>query len=229
MHVLDVGCGSGAIAAGIARVVGPGGLVVGIDRDEDLIGKARGQFGELSNLRFQRGDASDMRFHQEFHVVTAARTLQWIAEPARVLDRMREATVSGGLIVVLDYNHVRNRWQPDPPDSFREFYRSFLEWRSAHGWDNELADKLEALLCGCGLQEVEAFDESEVVTRGDANFSDASRLWAYVVETLGPAVVAEGYLAEGTRAAAEREMEVWCRTRLVRQTLALRAARGRVA
>src|SRR5258708_14182017 len=33
MNVLDVGCGTGAITADIAKAVGPDGMAVGIDRD----------------------------------------------------------------------------------------------------------------------------------------------------------------------------------------------------
>lgn len=56
MSVLDVGCGTGAITKGIAEAVGPNGTVVGVDRDQGLIARARAHCHLLSNLRFEEGE-----------------------------------------------------------------------------------------------------------------------------------------------------------------------------
>ena len=42
LSVLDVGCGTGAITKGIAEAVGPGCLVVGVDRDPAHVDRAGG-------------------------------------------------------------------------------------------------------------------------------------------------------------------------------------------
>jgi len=72
----------------------------------------------LPNLRFEYGDVTTLTFGREFDIVTAARTLQWIAEPALAISRMKQASKSSGVLVVLDYNHTRNEWEPDPPGEF---------------------------------------------------------------------------------------------------------------
>src|SRR3954470_20006536 len=59
MFVLDVGCGAGAITAGIARAVAPGGCAVGVDRDESLLDAAR---QEHPGIRFENADALSMEF-----------------------------------------------------------------------------------------------------------------------------------------------------------------------
>src|SRR5215467_3542294 len=82
LSVLDVGCGTGAITAGAAKAVGPHGYVVGIDRDEVLLEVARTEHAKVPNLRFEYGDVTTLTFCAQFDVVSAARTLQWIAEPA---------------------------------------------------------------------------------------------------------------------------------------------------
>src|SRR5215472_14154332 len=53
MLVLDVWCGTGAITKGIAGVVGPTGRVLGIDRDQGLIARARTHCRLLTNLGFE--------------------------------------------------------------------------------------------------------------------------------------------------------------------------------
>jgi ubiquinone/menaquinone biosynthesis C-methylase UbiE len=82
LSVIDVGCGSGAITAGIARAVGPHGSVLGIDRDPALLELARTEHALLPNLQLECGDATTLQVEAQFDIVTAARTLQWTAEPA---------------------------------------------------------------------------------------------------------------------------------------------------
>ncbi|HJW69200.1 MAG TPA: methyltransferase domain-containing protein, partial [Candidatus Binatia bacterium] len=79
MRVLDVGCGTGAITSGIARVVGPSGLAVGIDRDPGLLRLARQQHANLASLRFEERDVFDLRPDPVFDIVTAARVVSFHA------------------------------------------------------------------------------------------------------------------------------------------------------
>src|SRR3954451_24067218 len=83
MDILDVGCGTGAITADIARAVGPDGTAVGIDRDDANLAVAVQQYGGVENLRFEGADilTAGERFNNRFDIVTAARTIQWISEP----------------------------------------------------------------------------------------------------------------------------------------------------
>ncbi len=94
MSVLDVGCGTGAITADIARVVGPDGRVVGLDRHESLLVVARGAHA-LPNLRFAHGDILNFAFAESFDIATAARALQWINPPELAISRMRQAAALG--------------------------------------------------------------------------------------------------------------------------------------
>jgi SAM-dependent methyltransferase len=110
--VLDIGCGTAAITAGAAKAVGPHGHVIGIDRDEVLLEIARTEHASIPNLRFEYGDATTLTSCEEFDIVTAARTLQWIAEPTLAISKMKQAAKPSGVLVVLDYNHTSNEWEP---------------------------------------------------------------------------------------------------------------------
>ncbi len=137
MSVLDVGCGTGAITSGIAKAVGPDGRAVGLDRDAGLVELARNAHAGIANLTFEPGDATNLRFNAEFDIVTGARILQWIAAPEQAVQSMKRATKPGGVVVVLDYNHMHNAWEPEPPREFRRFYEAFLaRWRQANDWDS---------------------------------------------------------------------------------------------
>src|SRR4051794_30712082 len=80
MAVLDVGCGTGAITAGIARAVEPGGRVVGVDRDAALLDVARREHASLHNLSWENLDAVELSYDACFDIATAARALQWMAD-----------------------------------------------------------------------------------------------------------------------------------------------------
>lgn len=62
-RVLDLGCGGGATSLEIARMVGPGGSVTGIDISPDLIAKARARADAeaVRNLTFECVDAAIYR------------------------------------------------------------------------------------------------------------------------------------------------------------------------
>ena len=55
--VLDMGCGTGHVSKHIADIVGPDGLVVGVDPDAERIKIAKGNYETVSNLQFYVGDS----------------------------------------------------------------------------------------------------------------------------------------------------------------------------
>ncbi len=228
LSVLDVGCGIGAITAGIARAVGPDGYVVGLDRDEGHLGFARQEHRGLANLTFERGDATSLPFRAQFDIVTAARTLQWISEPERALLSMKLAAKPAGLLVVLDYSHETNEWLPEPPPEFQLFYRAFLAWRCANGWDNALAAHLPAMCRNTELTGVEFHSQNEITERGDADFTERSGIWTEVIDAVGDQIAAAGFCAPAEVAQARHRYSAWTGTELRRQTLSLGAVVARL-
>src|SRR5438876_8191642 len=61
-RVLDLGSGVGDVAMLAARIVGPSGEVVGIERDPKSIAKARARVAEvgLDNVSFTQSDVSEI-------------------------------------------------------------------------------------------------------------------------------------------------------------------------
>lgn len=228
MSVLDVGCGTGAITAGIAAAVGPEGSVVGLDKDGSLIAIAREQHASVPNLRFEVGDVLTAPLEGAFDIVTAARALQWMHDPALALARMAAAAKRpGGAVVVLDYNHASSSWHPDPPPAFRQFYDAFLRWREAKGWINQMGDALPSLFRGAGLREIESSVEDEVTERGDPDWRENGAVMLHVVDTIGHNIVSDRFATEADRVAAAGAFQVWIDESMRRQTLCLRAVVGR--
>jgi SAM-dependent methyltransferase len=178
-------------------------------------------------LQFQQGDATTMNFQGQFDILTAARVLQWIAAPAMAISRMKDAAKPGGMLVVLDYNHASNLWDPDPPSAFRQFYAAFLAWRSANQWDNEMAGHLPDLLRHAGLTAVESHLQDEVVERGDPEFSERTAIWLQVIEGVGEQIATAGFSTVSELQSARDAYAGWVRSELRKQTLVLRAVTGR--
>jgi SAM-dependent methyltransferase len=228
MSVLDVGCGTGAITAGIAAKIAPDGQALGVDRDETLLAGAMQEHQSVRNLMFEKHDVLCLPFESRFDVVTAARTLQWISQPDAAIKRMKAAAKPGGWVVVLDYNHANNSWAPEPPLEFRRFYQAFLDWRTANDWDNRIADHLPDLFQSAGLKSVQTFLDAETVLRGDPEFLASAAMWSHVIQSIGATIVAAGFLDHRDLLAAEECYEPWAQSRLQRQSLSMRTVIGTV-
>jgi ubiquinone/menaquinone biosynthesis C-methylase UbiE len=227
LRVLDVGCGSGSITAGIARAVQPGGEAVGLDRDGALIERGRTLFGSIPGLRLRSGSVLELDEPSAYDVVAAARALQWIPEADAALARMVATARPGGLVVVLDYDHADLDWRPAPPVSVRRFYDAFLAWRASGGLDNRMGSSLPDRFARAGLEAIRSLPADETSSRGDARFAGDLRIWAVVIADIGPAIVRAGHLADASWSDAVRDYETWSREQAEHQRMVLRAVTGR--
>ena len=226
MSVLDVGCGTGAITRGIADAVGSEALVVGIDVTAGFIEEATRRHAGVRHLTFALADVYTFATERRFDVVTTARVLQWLNRPDAAVRAMTSLARPGGRVVVLDYSHEKIAWDPTPPASMRRFYAAFLAWRAEAGMDNLVADHLEPMLEGAGLEAIHVSAQHETAERGDPDFARRAGIWADVAATRGHQMVADGAVDEPTRAAAEREYREWVATKAERQTMYLLAVDG---
>jgi SAM-dependent methyltransferase len=182
----------------------------------------------IPNLRFECGDVTTLTFREQFDIVSAARTLQWIADPALAVSKMKQAAKPSGVLVVLDYNHTSNHWLPDPPSEFELFYNAFLAWRHANRWDNEMADHLPELFRSVGLVEVKSQVQDEIVERGGPAFAEQAALWSQVIENVGVQLATAGFCTKRQLEEARESYDSWTKAALLKQTLAMRAVTGLV-
>lgn len=229
MSVLDVGCGSGAITNGIALIVGGKGKVVGVDVNSHLINEAREHIKNLElyeHLIFEVADIFALPYSNEFDVVTSARVMQWLACPKKALDQIIQAAKPGGTIIILDYNHEKIKWQPEPPLAFRHFYNQFLNWRKNAGMENAIANQLKDMFIEAGLTDIRVSVQSETTSREDADFNEKIGIWAEVAATRGRQMVEDGYVTEAEREEAEKQYREWVTSAAESQTMYLLAVEG---
>jgi len=97
-HALDVGCGAGALALGLAPLVRE---VVGVDRVPELLALARER--APANARFVEGDAVALPFGDgSFDLAGTLRTLHHVPRPELVIAELARVTRAGGRVLVID-------------------------------------------------------------------------------------------------------------------------------
>lgn len=130
MRVLDLGCGDGTTALPAAE---RGADVLGVDIAANLVaaGRARAKAAGLGNLRFEEGDASDLREIEDgrFDLVVSIFGAMFAPKPFDVAREMVRVTKPGGRVVmgnwipgdptlVAQVLKISAAYTPPPPDGF---------------------------------------------------------------------------------------------------------------
>jgi len=93
-RILDVGCGTGELAAKIAEA---GAIVTGIDASASMIEAAAAAF---PSARFRVMDAAALTFEAEFDAVFSNAALHWVKRAAEGAAGMARALKPGGRLVL---------------------------------------------------------------------------------------------------------------------------------
>src|SRR6266481_1788176 len=99
-RVLDLGSGVGDVAMLGARLVGPSGEVVGIERDPRSLDRARARVAEagLHNVSFIQSDVSQITASKPFDAVVGRFILMWLPDPTSVLRQLSLVVRPGGVV-----------------------------------------------------------------------------------------------------------------------------------
>jgi ubiquinone/menaquinone biosynthesis C-methylase UbiE len=101
-RLLDIGCGVGDDARELARLAGPTGRVLGIDRSAAMVEEARRRTTDHAlPVRFVVQEVSRMKLPPaSFDGCRADRVFQHIADPSAALKNIRRALRPGGRLVI---------------------------------------------------------------------------------------------------------------------------------
>src|SRR5215467_8277957 len=86
-RVLDLGSGLGDVSMAVARLVGPSGEVVGIERDPNSISRGKERVAEVGfrNVSFTQADVTDLPGDEPFDAVVGRFILMFLPDPVSVL------------------------------------------------------------------------------------------------------------------------------------------------
>jgi 2-polyprenyl-3-methyl-5-hydroxy-6-metoxy-1,4-benzoquinol methylase len=125
MHVLDLGTGAGDVALLAARMVGPTGRVLGVDRATEAVETAwrRSAAAGSAPVSFEVADLAELAIGAHFDVVVGRLVLAYVADPVHVLRRAAAHLRPGGALVIQEIDLSTARSQPR-----LALYHHCLDW-----------------------------------------------------------------------------------------------------
>lgn len=143
--VLEVGCGTGVIAEGLAQL---GPAVVGLDIDPAMLKFARQREGRVVYIQ---GDAHALPFPDgTFDAVVCHYLLLWLAEPVQGVREMARVTKLGGSVLACAEPDYGGRI--DHPPELADLGRRQTEALRGQGADPEIGRRLGEIFVAAGLQ-----------------------------------------------------------------------------
>ncbi len=153
--MLDVGCGTGAIAREVATRVSPG-EVIGVDREKAQLATARRLASEqgIDNIHFQHGDAANLDFPDgAFHAAYCRFLLEHVAEPPAVIREMARVVAPGGWVCAYEWENGCFAVYPDSP-AVMEVWDAVYRLQELLRSDPWIARKLYGVFRQAGLEHV---------------------------------------------------------------------------
>jgi SAM-dependent methyltransferase len=143
-RILDLGCGSGVIAAEINEICGR--PVLGVDRDPAMVAFAREEYPRNSFLVADENELLQQGL--TFDLIILSFVLMWQAKPMRFLQKIKKLLDKKGTLLILAEPDYGGRIDfPDKLDFLNEIFTGHI--LSQNG-DPFIGRKLAALLAAAG-------------------------------------------------------------------------------
>jgi len=199
--VLDIGCGTGLLAEYVAAIVGPVGLVVGLDPLPLRIEIAKRR--TRSNLNFRTGNAYDLSefSHDTFDVACMNAVFHWLPEKREPLQQIIRVLKKGGRLGI----STGSKGDPSPLHLIRERVLSRAPYSRYPTAAEPVAHRvsvgeLASLLAEAGFEakaiEARPIARREMTAEAAIGFSEASSFGNFL-----------GHLPEELRAPAREDIK----------------------
>ncbi len=188
MRCIDLGCGGGEVTLEMARLVAPGGTVMGVDLDEIklALGRRAAQERGLGNVEFRALNVSDWAEPGGYDAVYCRFLLQHLSQPVGLLRRMWAGVRPGGVLIVEDADF--DGWCCHPPsEGFGFFLRSYGQVLQRRGGDHAVGRKLYGYFQAAGLPSPQLALVQPVRTGG----AEKTLAWT-TLDGSAEAIVSEG-------------------------------------
>jgi len=196
MHILDIGCGPGDVAFLAARLVGPSGSVLGVDRSEDAVKRASARAVEhgLGWCRFCVADVETFETDQRFDAVVGRLVLMYLDDAARTLRSLVRHLRPGGIVAFHEIILNSMRCVPPVPLMSRVGQWVISAFERA-GAELDMGLKLDATFRAAGLPPPETYAAANSVagpdSAGYAVLANVTRSLLPAIEKFGIATAAE--------------------------------------
>lgn len=101
MKVLELGCGSGSLAANVAQNILEGqGLIIALDKNRERLDAAEKKSSSVNNINFRLADIQVDLFPEDCDLVYTRSTLCHLDQSTLVIKKMLAALKTGGIVVI---------------------------------------------------------------------------------------------------------------------------------
>jgi SAM-dependent methyltransferase len=184
---LELGCGNGSIAKGLAKRVGPGGRVVASDIDLTYVKDFRVPGLEVRRIDLLRDEIEQ----NSYDLVVARALLHHLSTGRKGLERMVGALKQGGVLLSIEPDMLPCKMTE--PESMRTFWEGWLKWSEGAGIDYFIGRKIPGWMDSLGLKDV----AGEGYTAQFNGGSGWARYWSETMRELAPVLMGAGCVTEG--------------------------------
>jgi len=163
--VIDVGAGPGFVSADLAKLVGPAGKVIALERSRHFADKLRGRC--LGNVEVREHDVSEPFGVADADASWCRWLLSFVPEPAATVRHVGAALKPGGIAIFHEYAAYET-WRMMPPHPLHERFRTLVEqsWRDSGG-EPDIALWLPQWLAEAGFEIAETRMLADIITPAD--------------------------------------------------------------
>lgn len=196
MRVLDVGCGAGDVSFLAASLVGPEGVVIGVDRSPEATALAsqRARAAGLTNVHFITQDLSTFTTDKPVDALIGRLVLMYFADPAVILRRLTRFLKPGGLVVFHEIDTSNSKSEP-VCELLNSAVKRIEQTFTRAGADIEMGAKLARVFQEAGLPRPQMIQGARVENGPDSEgynvVAQLTRTLLPVMENTGVATAAE--------------------------------------
>ncbi len=155
-RVIDLGCGPGYVLSLLAERVGPGGSVIGLERDAHFANLARRYVAErsLSQVEVIEGDAFDTgQPRASFDGAHMQLVLVNVPDPQRIVREMASLVRPGGWVASFEADLLSLNCDP-PSAEWTRLLDAYKAYSDAQGIDLCLGRRTHSLLRAAGVTDI---------------------------------------------------------------------------
>jgi ubiquinone/menaquinone biosynthesis C-methylase UbiE len=196
MRVLDLGCGSGDVSLIAAKLVGPSGSVVAIDRAPDAVRttQLRADAAGCRWVRAEQGELETYVAQQPFDAIVGRFVFVYVRDPAVALRNLLRSLRPGGIVALHEMDCRSVRSIPELP-IVREMLRWIITAYERVGFEPDMGSHLAQTYVRAGLPLPQLIGTARIESGPDAAtyeyFADTLRSAQPVIEKLGIATLQE--------------------------------------
>jgi len=196
-RLLDVGCAGGTTCRIASALVGPRGIVTGVDISEARVAEARGHSTDSPNACYCIGDACRLPFGSGSFDFTWSRFLmEYLSDPLSAIREMARVTRDDGWVGVsdLDGNCV---WHSPISGELADEIEAAVQ-TLGRSFDPYIGRRLYGICCEAGLADVSVDVRPYHIIAGRVN-ERQEQAWRLKLEGVYAALVNRGWQSDRSR------------------------------